>query len=41
MIKAVFGKVQVDREDVVKVLKKKFTVKQDRLNNDPADGGIN
>lgn len=31
IFKAVFGKAQVDREDVVKVLKKKFTVKQDRL----------
>ena len=31
IVRAVFGKVQVDREDVVKVLKKKFTVKQDRL----------
>ena len=31
IFKAVFGKVQVEREDVVKVLKKKFSVKQDRL----------
>ena len=31
IFKAVFGKVHVDREDVVKVLKKKFTVKQHRL----------
>ena len=31
IFKAVFGKAQVDREDVVKVLKKKFTAKQDRL----------
>ena len=31
IFKAVFGEAQVDREDVVKVLKKKFTVKQDRL----------
>ncbi|XP_068700440.1 uncharacterized protein [Montipora foliosa] len=31
IFKAVFGKAQVNREDVVKVLKKKFIVKQDRL----------
>lgn len=31
IFKAVFGKSQVDREDVVKVLKKKFVVKQERL----------
>lgn len=31
IVRAVFGKVQIDREDVVKVLKKKFTVKRERL----------
>ena len=31
IFKAVFGKVQVDREDVVKILKKKFGVRHDSL----------
>ena len=31
IFKAVFGTAQVERENVVKVLKKKFTVKQERL----------
>jgi len=31
IFKAVFGTAQVERENVVKVLKKRFTVKQERL----------